>query len=129
MFTGQYFFQNNITNIYPKERIFQQSNSSDDKLTTFSELDSQIHNLHCTRNLCQKRFFDFNIVNFPCLDGDVTSSPSYGTYQSQLFGFARYATKLTIFMKGIILYLANFLSKVFSIINLGKHLPNYIIRI
>ena len=33
--------------------------------------------------------FNFEIVNFPFLDGDVPRSPSYGVYISQLIGFAR----------------------------------------
>ena len=33
--------------------------------------------------------FDFDIVNFPFLDGDVPRSTSYGVYISQLFRFAR----------------------------------------
>ena len=33
--------------------------------------------------------FDFDIVNFPFLDGDVPRSASYGVYISQLIRFAR----------------------------------------
>ena len=33
--------------------------------------------------------FNFEIVNFPFLDGDVSCSPSYGVYISQLIRFAR----------------------------------------
>ena len=33
--------------------------------------------------------FDFDIVNFPFLDGDVPRRPSYGVYISQHIGFAR----------------------------------------
>ena len=33
--------------------------------------------------------FNFEIVNFPFLDGDVPHSPSYGVYISQLIRFAR----------------------------------------
>ena len=33
--------------------------------------------------------FDFDIVNFPFLDGDVPRSVSYGVYISQLIRFAR----------------------------------------
>ena len=33
--------------------------------------------------------FDFEIVNFPFLDGDVPRSTSYGIYSSQLIRFAR----------------------------------------
>ena len=32
--------------------------------------------------------FDFEIVNFPFLDGDVLRRPSYGVYISQLIRFA-----------------------------------------
>ena len=33
--------------------------------------------------------FDFNIVNFPILDGDVPRRPSYGVYISVLIRFSR----------------------------------------
>ena len=33
--------------------------------------------------------FDFEIVNFPFLDGDVPRPTSYGVYISQLIRFAR----------------------------------------
>ena len=33
--------------------------------------------------------FNFEIVNFPFLDGDVPWFPSYGVYISQLISFAR----------------------------------------
>ena len=33
--------------------------------------------------------FDFDIMNFPFLDGDVPRSTSYGLYISQLIRFAR----------------------------------------
>jgi hypothetical protein len=33
--------------------------------------------------------FDFGIVNYPHLDGDVPHATSYGVYVSQLFKFAR----------------------------------------
>ena len=32
---------------------------------------------------------NFEIVNFPFLDGDVPCSPAYGVYISQLISFAR----------------------------------------
>ena len=33
--------------------------------------------------------FNFEIVNYPFLDGDVPRPPSYGVYISQLIRFAR----------------------------------------
>ena len=37
--------------------------------------------------------FDFEIVNFPFLDGDVPRSTSYGVYISQLIRFADFNTR------------------------------------
>ena len=41
--------------------------------------------------------FDFEIVNFPFLDGDVPRSTSYGVYISQLIRFARASRKVADF--------------------------------
>ena len=41
--------------------------------------------------------FDFEIVNFPFLDGDVPRSTSYGVYISQLIHFARAPSHVTGF--------------------------------
>ena len=41
--------------------------------------------------------FDFEIVNFPFLDGDVPHSTSYGVYISQLIRFARASSNVAYF--------------------------------
>ena len=41
--------------------------------------------------------FNFEIVNFPSLDGDVPHSPSYGVYISQLIRFARVCSNVDDF--------------------------------
>ena len=41
--------------------------------------------------------FDFEIVNFPFLDGDVPRSTSYEVYISQLIRFARESSYVTDF--------------------------------
>ena len=41
--------------------------------------------------------FDFEIVNFPFLDGDVPRAASYGVYISQLRRFARVSSHITDF--------------------------------
>ena len=41
--------------------------------------------------------FDFGIVSFPFLDGDVPRSTSYGVYISQLIRFARVSSHVTDF--------------------------------
>ena len=41
--------------------------------------------------------FDFEIVNFPFLEGDLPHSTSYGVYTSQLIRFARASSYVTDF--------------------------------
>ena len=41
--------------------------------------------------------FDFDILNFPFLDGDVPRSASYGVYISQLIRFARVSSHVDDF--------------------------------
>ena len=41
--------------------------------------------------------FDFKIVNFSFLDGDVSPSTSYGVYISQLMRFARASSHVADF--------------------------------
>ena len=45
--------------------------------------------------------FDFDIVNFPFLDGDVPRSASYGVYISQLIRFARVSSHVDDFNTSI----------------------------
>ena len=50
---------------------------------------SKIHN--------KRDDFNFEIVNFPFLGGDVQRSPSYGVYISQLIRFARVCSNVDNF--------------------------------
>ena len=52
--------------------------------------DTNITNGIVLTKMCYKRDnCNFEIVNFPFLDGDVPPSPSYGVYISQLIRFTR----------------------------------------
>ena len=42
-----------------------------------------------TKNYVKRDDFDFDIVIFPFLDGDIPRCPSYGDYISQLIRFNR----------------------------------------
>ena len=78
-------------------------------------------------NIYDKRIdFDFEIVNFPFLDGDVPRSTSYGVYISQLIRFARASSYVTDFNTRNKLLTQNFLNKAIGIINFAKPLLNFI---
>ena len=83
------FFDNMVSQIYPSELQLNKANTSDTE-ATFLYLHLSISNDIVSTKIYDKRDdFDFEIVNFPFLDGDVPRSISYGVYISQLIRFAR----------------------------------------
>ena len=60
-------------------------------------------NLSITNGIVSSKIYDkqddfnFEIVNFPFLDGDVPRSPSYGVYISQRIRFARVCSNVDNF--------------------------------
>ena len=83
------FFDTMVPTIYPKELKLNKANTSDIS-AAFLDLDLSIDNGVVSSKIYDKRDdFDFNIVNFPFLDGDVPRAPSYGIYISQLIRFSR----------------------------------------
>ena len=83
------YFDNIISQIYPSELQLNNANTSDTK-TAFFDLHLSIFNDIVSTKIYEKcDDFDFEIVNFPFLDGDVPRSTSYGVYISQSIRFAR----------------------------------------
>ena len=73
------------------------ANSSDIE-APFWDLNLCISNGTVSTKMYDKRDdFDFDIVNFPFLDGDVPRRTSYGVYISQLIRFARASSNLSDF--------------------------------
>ena len=84
-----------IGQIYPTELQLNKANSSDTE-APFLDL-----NLSITNGIVSSKIYDklddFEIVNFPFLEGDVPRSPSYGVYISQLIRFARVCSNVDDF--------------------------------
>ena len=90
-------FGNFVKDIYPDELKLVKSNT-DNQHTPFLDLDITLDNGALITKIYDKRDdFDFPIVNFPFLDGDVPKAPSYGIYISQLVRFCRICTKVSDF--------------------------------
>ena len=76
-----------VDRIYPAELELNKANSTE---APFLGLNLSISNGTFSTNIYDKRDdFDFDIVNFPFLDGDVPRRTSYGVYISQFICFAR----------------------------------------
>ena len=76
-----------VSQIYPSELQLYKASDTE---AAFSDLHLSISNDIVSTKINDKRAdFDFEILNFPFLDGDVPHSTSYGVYISQLIRFAR----------------------------------------
>ena len=86
---GNTYFDSMVKQIYPPEFQLSKANSSDTE-TPFLYLHLTISDGFVSYKMYDKRDdFDFDIVNFPFLDGYIPPATSYGVYISQLIRFAR----------------------------------------
>ena len=91
------FFDSMVNRIHPSELQLTKANVSDAE-ASFLDLHLSISNGFVNTKIYDKRDdFDFDIVNFPFLDGDVPRSASYGVYISQLIRFARVSSHVDDF--------------------------------
>ena len=86
-------FSRYINDIYPVELEIKET-TDDQNHSSFLDLWLTIDQDNCLRvKIYDKRDdFNFEIVNFPFLCGNIPQSPSYGVYMSQLIRFARAST-------------------------------------
>ena len=76
------YFEGMVNQIYPSELQLIRANTSDTE-PPFLDLLLSISNRFVSSKIFDKSDdFDFDIVNFPFLDGDVARRPSYGVYIS-----------------------------------------------
>ena len=93
------YVNNKVSQIYPSELQLNKVYTSDTE-AAFLDLHLSISNDIVSATINDKRHnFDFEIVNFPFLDGDVPRSTSYGAYISQLICFASHISLQPIISK------------------------------
>ena len=91
------YFEQMVGQIYPTELQLNKANSSYTE-ARFLDLNLSITNGIVSSKIYDKRDdFNFEIVNFHFLDGDVLRSPSYGVYISQLIHFTRVCSNVEDF--------------------------------
>ena len=82
------YFEQMVGQIYPTDLQLNKANSSDTE-APFLGLNLSITNGIVSSKIYDKRDdFNFEIINFPFLDGDVPRSPSYGVYIHKSKSFA-----------------------------------------
>ena len=91
------YFDNMVSQIYHSELQLNKANTSDTKAASLDLHLSVSNDIVSTKVYHKRDDFDFDIVNFPFLDGDVPRSTSYGVYISILIRFARASSYITDF--------------------------------
>ena len=76
------YFDNMVSQIYPSELQLNKANTSDTEATFLDLHLSNSNDIVSTKIYDKLDDFDFEIVNFPFLDGDVPRSTSHGVYIS-----------------------------------------------
>ena len=100
-----------VGQIYPNEVQLKKANSSQ------TEAPSLVLNLSISNGIVSSKIYDkqddfnFEIVNFQFLEGDVPRSPSYGVYISQLIRLARVCSNVDDFNKRYLFLTAKLLKQ------------------
>ena len=92
------YFEQMVGQIYPTELQLNKANSSDTE-APFLDLNLSTDGIVSSKIYDKRDDFNFEIVNFPFLNGDVPCSPSYGVYISQVIHFARVCSNVDDFNK------------------------------
>ena len=91
------YFDDLISQIYPPELQLNKVNSSDTEAALLDLHLSIVDGFVSCKIYNKRDDFDFEIVTFPFLGGDVPRMASYGVYFSQLIRFARVSSHVTDF--------------------------------
>ena len=123
------YFKGMVNRIYPPELQFKQLNKTNTSYTEapFLDLHLSISNGFVSSKIYDKRDdFDFNIVNFPFLDGTFPVLPLTGFTFLNLFGLLECLVMGLISMPVIKVKLSNFSNGAIGIINFKILSPNFI---
>ena len=94
---NNFYFDNMASQIHSSQLQLNKANTSDTEATFLGVHLSTSNDIVSAKIYDKRDDFDFEIVNFPFLDGDVPRSTSYGVYISQLIRFARASSHVTDF--------------------------------
>ena len=75
--------------IYPPELVCNKENVGDKKATFLDMETSVVDRRFVTKTYDKRESYDFDIVNYPDLSGNIPQSSAYGVYTSQLIRYAR----------------------------------------
>ena len=122
------YFADHIADIYPSELQLNKANNTDSE-ADYLDINIMITNGTAYTKIYDKRDdYNFDIVNFPHLDGDVPRATSYGVYISQLIRFARGCSDVSDFNKRNFLLTSRLLQQGYRFHKLRKTFSKFYYR-
>ena len=113
-------FAGHISSMYPPELEIKDTTESNVS-TSYLDLQLTIDDTTLHTKIYDKRDdFNFKIVNFPFLDGNIPASPAYGVFISQLVRYARGSSKYIDFCNRATLLTSRLLQQGYSHVKLCK---------
>ena len=107
-------FKDHYNKIYPKEMILKNTNISRDKCSFLDLTISIYHGKFLFYSYDKRDDFDFQVVNYPNLKGNIPSLQSYGVYSSQLVRFCDINLSINNFINDVNKMTHKFLNQGFS---------------
>ena len=97
--------ENNWKNIYPKELVLNKENDQD-QAATFLDLDIKLQgNIFITSLYDKREAFNFEIVSYPDIRGNIPENHAYGVCIGQVLRIARNTTKKEEFIARTVVFL------------------------
>ena len=104
-----------MTDIYPEELVLVPGDA-DDQFCPFLDLQVAIKDSIISTSIFDKRdAFDFSIVNFPTLTGNIPTRSSYGVFIGELVRYSRACTYYKDFEDRATLLITKLLRQAFTV--------------
>ena len=114
--------------IYPSELLLTSEDKTDQEVN-FLDLHLEIKNQCFSYRLYDKRDnFNFPIVNFPCLDGNIPTRQSYNVFTAQLIRYARGCQHVNDFHQRTKILTSKLLRQCFKLPHLQKTYHRFVCK-
>ena len=125
-FNDDNFLEACIGDIYPPEMVVNKTNVSVSKSHFLDMTISVFRGKFFVKLYDKRNDFDFDVINFPFLDGNIPKGQSYGIFISQLVRYARINSSFSNFILDCKKLVSKLINQCFSAAALRKRFEAFI---
>ena len=90
-----------LNNIYPKDMIIKNTKISSNNVTHLDLAITMKDNQYHYKSYDKRKDFNFSIINYPNLQGNIPNNPAYGVFTSQIIRYCATNMHIEDFKKDI----------------------------